>query len=342
MAKPIKKENNALQPYEGNQNMPMPYMDMNLFLSGENDSEEMLKLKMQQLKDAQALVDMLQKDTDEAVLKILDRNFMSLPFWKNNLLRMIGQFYPWSFPLLQIHFPLVKDFVSYNNRVYENIVFNNSYNISLKWNIVKLTLHGTTRILLDQCNNISRYEVNGKKDNYWFSVFYYNPNLTIESVLKLKEFSPHSIHSLSRNRKIKWDHNWLEAFKYEWHYHELYHNEALPWSEELVEWMKNNANVALDWDKANQNMSRGTLFWKRKSLERTGQWTEQKIDESLDLWDWNQLSFNPVLPFSLSFLKKYEGYWTEELFSNESMYNTVFAPLLNDSIVDKILRIYYY
>jgi hypothetical protein len=93
MAKPIKKEN-ALQLFEGGQNIPIPYMDLNLFLNREIETEAALQLKMRKLKEAKALVENLQKETDEAVLKMLDRNFLSVPFWKNSFLKMLGRYYP--------------------------------------------------------------------------------------------------------------------------------------------------------------------------------------------------------------------------------------------------------
>jgi hypothetical protein len=95
-------------------------------------------------------------------------------------------------------------------------------------------------------------------------------------------------------------------------------------------------------------MNSGIKLWDRISNDRYRTWDVEFIKKNKNLINWSLLSANPSLPFTFELFEHFEDNWDMGnsssdfgVWENASFFEKVFAPLLNDSIVEKIIKRYY-
>ena len=121
----------------------------------------------------------------------------------------------------------------------------------------------------------------------WFLAYYvycYPAAMTLDQAVKLRELAERPPRLIT-SRPVEV----VECCSDHWF--DLSHNEALPWSEQLIDQYANR------WD------------WEALSVNPGLPWSEQLIDHYVSRWDWEALSRNPGLPWSIEWLNRYASRW---------------------------------
>ena len=67
-------------------------------------------------------------------------------------------------------------------------------------------------------------------------------------------------------------------------------------------------------------------------------WSEELVARYEDRWDWDELSTKEGLPWSEALIARFEDRWKWSwVTSNDMVWEKVFAPKLNDGLVDSIM-----
>jgi hypothetical protein len=135
---------------------------------------------------------------------------------------------------------------------------------------------------------------------------------------------------LSKNESINWSPKLLEKYSDRWNWENITDNESINWTPEMyiqfqdklycdfsfIEDAKGEIHVIRRLDKTPSIKWTIPLIEKYKNSEfwnwylfsgnESDFWTEELIEKYQDELDWGELSANGLLPFSLSFIKKYE------------------------------------
>jgi hypothetical protein len=112
-------------------------------------------------------------------------------------------------------------------------------------------------------------------------------------------------HTLSKNSTIVWTKELIEKYKDKWDWDILIENKSFPWTIELIE------------------EYRYLIDLKKLILSKYFPWTKEfveKYENEIKIWNWNweNLSSNKSILWSLEFIKKYKDYWNwKYLSSNE-------------------------
>ena len=123
--------------------------------------------------------------------------------------------------------------------------------------------------------------------------------------------------AVSRNPALPWTTDLIDRFKDEWEWHLLSQNPGLPWSETLLRryrrwyWTFLSGNDGVPWaDPQFFARHRSKLDPCEMCELTTFPWTEEFVAEHAEwLSGWRQLSENPALPWSLSFISRYQDRW---------------------------------
>jgi uncharacterized protein (TIGR02996 family) len=99
--------------------------------------------------------------------------------------------------------------------------------------------------------------------------------------------------ALSENPALAWDLDLLDGHRDRFDWTKLCRNSALPWSAEFVR----------------ELAARGKCSWKLFSAFAGWRWTAEFIERHCDELDWEELSGNRGLPWSIDLLERFEARW---------------------------------
>ncbi len=147
---------------------------------------------------------------------------------------------------------------------------------------------------------------------------------------------------LSLNKSLLYSYDLIEKFEDRWEWKNLSKNKFLPWSLELIGKFKDK----WDWKNLTENISFPFIIefgykkceWAWDGFRGNG-WSLDLIENYKDKWEWFFLSRNENLPWSIDLIEKIKDEFgaVQELTKNNSVYEKVFQPLLNDEFIDEVM-----
>jgi hypothetical protein len=348
MAKPVKKETEENIPSIN----PGLIIPEDLQLPAKHENSEIFIRQLKQLQEARTVLDQMQDKTENYLLDFLYERFIS--GYQKGFMGMLAINYNWPERLLETHLDFLKEYLLDENYLlfkkgYSEIEFK-------KGEIVKKIEPSCLR------KEHSKFKYYIHKTNstasYWGDLFKENPYWTIETIDFYKGQKDDWAHYLSDNKNIIWNRELLKTFASEWDYDILLENWSLPWSDELLEFITKiyenafeDSVLSDDYEIENlvEKMNSGFNLLDRISNDRFRQeWDISFLEENKNLLNWDLLSKNPSLPFNFELFDKFEKLWEmgndEDYFGiweNAAFFEKVFAPLLNDGFVEKIIKRYY-
>jgi hypothetical protein len=115
-------------------------------------------------------------------------------------------------------------------------------------------------------------------------------------------------------------------------------NEALPWSEELIDKFIDRWIWGVRTPQISDIGELEFLYETGLSFNKSLPWSSDFIRKYENRWFWYDLSRNSGLPWSYELLIEYEEKWYwEEMTDNEKLWEQVFNQFLDDRTVDNIL-----
>lgn len=337
MAKPVKKENEEIIPQQ--QVLIIPE---ELKHPTNHGKPEVFISQLQKLEEAKAVLNTMQEETEDGILKFLYKKFISK--YPGGFMAMLAINYNWPERLLEKHSGFLTKYLLEDNY---NLFIKNIKNIN--YDLVQIASKTDMLILRKKYEDF---------EGYWDDLFLTNSYWSEKTVKLYKSMYEDWAVFLSKNKEIDWNKEILNAFAENWDYEELLKNWSLPWSEELLEFISEiyaeafeDAVLEDDYDTENLvvNMNGGFNLWDRISNDRYHQiWSFEFINDNKEKLNWELLSKNPSLPFTLDLFEQFLENWDMGnasgnfgVWENPSLFEKVFRPLLNDAIVEKIIKRYY-
>lgn len=152
---------------------------------------------------------------------------------------------------------------------------------------------------------------------------------------------------LSRNESLPWSINLLNKYRDKWDWDYLCSNTGVPWSNELVElfveninWQHLSSNEKFPWSEEFVEKYYDKLDWKNITYNHYFCWNEKYINYIFTLFPINGfcIAHNEGVHWNIEILRKYHNRLDyHDLVVNDSVYNNVIAPLINDDIVEQVL-----
>ncbi|MGV8880184.1 MAG: hypothetical protein ACOH2A_14275 [Sphingobacteriaceae bacterium] len=140
-------------------------------------------------------------------------------------------------------------------------------------------------------------------DNKFIDFFLNNTEL-IALIHRFYSFKEKSVNQyqwnwacLSDNPNLEWTQEFIEKYADKWSWRSLINNKGIKWTEDSVKKIEKNGFVGLDDFSCCE-----TLLWTEEIIDRY----ENEIEW---YWNWQDLSRNPALPWSIEFFEKYYNKW---------------------------------
>lgn len=265
---------------------------------------------------------------------------------------------PWSIEFIQ-KFETNIDWseLSGNNSIPWSVEFLEKYETKLDFNI----LHNNPAIPWTQ-ELIEKF----KGDWNWYNMKL-NDIVPWSEDLIYKYVNKFDFYLLSNNELIRWSPNLIEKYFDKWNWGDYYHVNSIdkvpknklryskifpiygvPDAYEITVSYGLSANEALPWSIDLINKFSDKWKWDILSFNHSLPWNLDLIDIFIDKWDWDALCENDSLPWSLDFLEKYDEHFKDTIFNyrfpfpqpnHNYIWNKVFAPFMNDDLIDEIMTI---
>jgi hypothetical protein len=358
MAKPIKK-NNLPVPQEDKQKMELSsYREEFELLQLQEKGSELLFAHFGRLNDAYAQISAKKRDCEDQIVTFLQKN-MAEPF-PELFICQLSRFYPFSPELLQKHIHRLNEWhLEVNFHVWTDEATKKvmkEYKPALNWAIEEALCYiEDPLIFIKYADNISKDQESKRDYKNWGKrwIWYH---------IEVNAIVWNNGEMIRRyNDKDEGQFNWLynvnlnlnkEFIKYYYNLNSYgfwllaHYNNNIDWLDnEMKEYLLSKVQGTEYEEKLKEeikNHSTETAIWKRISNNRYREWDEVFISENIMNFNWKLLSGNPGLPFSVELLNKYRDYWdVEQIQSNKGLYDKALSPLLNDRIVDQLLKLCY-
>jgi hypothetical protein len=362
MAKPVKK-NNLPVPLEDKQQMELSsYREEFELLTLQEKGSELLSVHFGRLNEAFAQISAKKRDCEDQIVTFLQKN-MAEPF-PELFICQLSRFYPFSPELLQKHIHRLNEWhLEVNFHVWTNDATKKvmkEYKPTLNWAIEGALCYVEDPVVFikyaDEISNDQKSTRWYEYDNDWNSIKIYKK---IWKLLPVKAIIWNNGELIKKYKYFKGEFPWLEntnldlTFDYiksffnlsPFGYSKLADNFSIEWTDEMKEFIKSKVSgteYEIKVDESIKDNTTETAIWKRISNDRYREWYEKYINENKYNFDWKLFSCNPGLPYSVELLNKYRDYWdVEQIQSNKGLYDKALSPLLNDRIVDQLLKLCY-
>lgn len=141
---------------------------------------------------------------------------------------------------------------------------------------------------------------------------------------------------LSSDERVPWSLEIIEKYEHEWNWDSLSTNQKLPWSEELIDKYLDKWDFGTDLGEIEGYQS----FTFGLSYNPGLPWSIELLRKYESKWDWKSLTQLDEIPWSLEILEMFEDKWHwDRIIWNETMWQKVFYPNLDEEIIGSLLTI---
>lgn len=141
---------------------------------------------------------------------------------------------------------------------------------------------------------------------------------------------------LSSDERVPWSIDIIDRYIHEWDWDNLSNNKKLPWSEELIDRYLDKWDFGTDLGEINGCKS----FTFGLSFNQGLPWSLKLLKKYVSKWDWKRIAYLDEIPWSLEILETFEDKWEwDRLIWNETMWQKVFYPYLDEEIMGAVLAI---
>lgn len=187
--------------------------------------------------------------------------------------------------------------------------------------------HGFTERWINK--RMNKYDKDSDSENYEIKT----PYTTEEFEEILKKNNP---LNLIYDKRVPWTEELIARFENEWDWADLSSNERLPWSEKFIDKYLDRWDFGTILDETED----GKTFTFGLSFNPGLPWSMEFIRKYESKWDWKTLTHLEDIPWSLEILEEFEHKWDwEQIIWNETMWQKVFYPCLDEEIIGSVLTI---
>lgn len=157
---------------------------------------------------------------------------------------------------------------------------------------------------------------------------------TLEEFERIRKLN--SPGHMSLDERVPWSDDLIAKLEHEWNWDQLSFNRDLPWSENLIDRYIDKWDFGTFVDEPYSESYHTCGLSSNPGLP----WSLKLLKKYESRWDWFILTTSEDIPWSIEILEEFKNKWYwERLMWNETMWQKVFYPCLDEEVIGALLTI---